>query len=187
MSSDDPLLWYLNRSTGLVVLAMLTLSVVLGIASTGQGGRLLPRFLGQAVHRSIALWSVVLLVMHVVTAVADSYVDIRWWQSFVPWWGASYLPLWLGLGTLALDVIALVVVTSLVRSRMRHRSWWLVHVLTYAAWAVAVAHGLGIGTDLRSPGWQRDTVWASVAVVGGLALWRGARAVAVRRVLEEPL
>jgi predicted ferric reductase len=187
MSSDDPLLWYLNRSTGLVVLAMLTLSVVLGIASTGQGGRLLPRFLGQAVHRSIALWSVVLLVMHVVTAVVDSYVDIRWWQTFVPWWGASYLPFWLGLGTLALDVVALVVVTSLVRSRMRHRSWWLVHVLTYAAWAVAVAHGLGIGTDLRSPGWERDTVWASVAVVAGLALWRCARADAVRRVLEEPL
>jgi sulfoxide reductase heme-binding subunit YedZ len=185
VSSDDPLLWYLNRSTGLVVLAMLTVSVVLGILSTGQGGRLVPRFVGQALHRSIALWSVVLLAMHVATAVLDSYVDIRWWQSFVPWWGASYLPLWLGLGTLALDVVVIVVVTSLVRARMRYRSWWLIHLLTYAAWGVAVAHGLGIGTDLRSAGWERTVVWLSVAVVGALALWRCARAVAVRRVLEE--
>ena len=44
---------------------------------------------------------------HVVTAVVDTYVDIRWWQAFVPWVGASYMPLWLGLGTVALDVIAM--------------------------------------------------------------------------------
>ena len=57
MSSDDPLLWYLNRSTGLVVLAMLTASVVLGILVTGRDGRLLPSFVGQAFHLSVALWS----------------------------------------------------------------------------------------------------------------------------------
>jgi methionine sulfoxide reductase heme-binding subunit len=187
MNSDDPLLWYLNRSTGLVVLAMLTLSVLLGVVSTGRGGRLLPRFVGQALHRSLALWSVVLLGLHVVTAVVDSYVDIRWWQAFVPWVGASYLPFWLGLGTLALDIVVVVVVTSLARSRMRHRSWRLIHVLSYVAWAVAVAHGLGIGTDLRSPGWERATVWWSVALVGALTTWRLARGLAGRRVIGEPL
>jgi sulfoxide reductase heme-binding subunit YedZ len=104
--------------------------------------------------------------------VVDSYVDIRWWQAVVPWWGATYLPLWLGFGTLALDVLVLVVVTSLLRARMRHRSWRLVHLLSYAAWGVAVAHGLGIGTDLRNPGWERSTVYASVALVTGVALVR---------------
>ncbi len=58
---------------------------------------LLPRFVGQALHRNLALWSLVLLVLHVTTAVVDAYVDIRWWQALVPWYGASYLPLWLGL------------------------------------------------------------------------------------------
>jgi predicted ferric reductase len=167
-----PLLWYLNRSTGLVVLALLTLTAVLGVLSTARGGRLLPRFVGQALHRNVALWSVVLLALHVTTAVVDSYVDIRWWQAFVPWWGATYLPLWLGLGTLALDMLVLVVVTSLMRARMHHRSWRLVHLLSYAAWGIAVAHGLGIGTDLRNPGWQRSAVFASVALVAGVALVR---------------
>jgi methionine sulfoxide reductase heme-binding subunit len=182
--TNGPLLWYLNRSTGLVVLALLTLSALLGVWSTGRGGMVVPRFVGQALHRNLALWSVGLLGLHVTTAVVDTYVDIRWWQAFVPWLGASYLPLWLGMGTLALDVFVLVVLTSLLRTRMRHRSWRLVHLLSYVAWGVAVAHGLGIGTDLRTAGWERTTVWASVALVSGVAVVRLVR-VAAGRALEE--
>ncbi|WP_151083417.1 ferric reductase-like transmembrane domain-containing protein [Nocardioides cynanchi] len=167
-----PSLWYLNRSTGLVVLALLTVTTVLGVLSTGQGRRLLPRFVGQALHRNLALWSVVLLGLHITTAVVDSYVDIRWWQAVVPWAGASYMPLWLGLGTLSFDLIVLVAVTSLVRARMKHRTWRFVHLLAYGAWGVAVAHGLGIGTDLRQAGWERDAVYAAVALVAGVALIR---------------
>ena len=179
-----PTLWYLNRSTGLVVLALLTFTAVLGVLATARGGRLLPRFVGQVLHRNLALWSVVLLVLHVTTAVVDTYVDIRWWQAIVPWAGSTYLPLWLGLGTLALDLIVLVVVTSLLRARMRHRTWRLVHVLSYAAWGIAVGHGLGIGTDLRNPGWERTAVYASVALVAGVALIRLVGATA-RHALEE--
>jgi len=179
-----PTLWYLNRSTGLVVLALLTLTAVLGVLSTARGGRLLPRFVGQVLHRNLALWSIVLLVLHVTTAVVDTYVDIRWWQVVVPWIGSTYLPLWLGFGTVAFDLLVLVIVTSLVRARMRHRSWRLVHLLSYAAWGVAVAHGLGIGTDLRQPGWERSAVYASVALVAGLALVRLVGATA-RHALEE--
>jgi sulfoxide reductase heme-binding subunit YedZ len=182
--TDGPLLWYLNRATGLVVLALLTVSAVLGLWATGRGGRVVPRFATQAVHRNVALWSVVLLGLHVMTAVVDTYVDIRWWQSFVPWVGASYLPLWLGLGTLSLDVLVLVVLTSLVRTRLRHRSWRLVHLLAYAAWGVAVAHGLGIGTDLRSTGWERTAVWTSVGLVAVLATTRLVRVTASRALGE---
>lgn len=170
--TGGPLLWYLNRSTGLVLLALLTLSTVLGVASTAGGGRLLPRFAVPALHRNVALWSVVLLVAHVTTAVVDSYVDIRWWQAVVPWWGSSYRPLWLGAGSVAFDLLAVVVVTSLLRSRLRLRTWRRVHVLSYAAWAIAVAHGLGIGTDLRTTGWERTCVWASVALVAAASVLR---------------
>ena len=71
---------------------LLTLTTVLGVLSTGQGRRFVPRFVGQALHRNLALWSVVLLVLHITTAVVDSYVDIRWWQAIVPWAGATYMP-----------------------------------------------------------------------------------------------
>lgn len=154
--TDGPLLWYLNRGSGLVVLALLTLSTVLGVLSlgglspSGLRRRGLPRFVTQALHRNVALVSVVALVVHVATAVADTYVDIRWWQALVPWWGATYLPLWLGLGTLALDLVAVVTLTSLLRTRLSERAWRRVHYLSWGAWAVGLAHGIGIGTDLRS-------------------------------------
>jgi sulfoxide reductase heme-binding subunit YedZ len=167
-----PMLWYLNRSTGIVLLALLTVTAVLGLVATGQHGRIVPRFVGQALHRNLALWSLVLLLLHVTSAVVDTYVDIRWWQAFLPWVGATYLPLWLGLGTVALDLLVLVVVTSLVRARMRHRSWRLVHVLAYVAFVVAAAHGLGIGTDLRPSGWERSSAYGAVALVAGAALVR---------------
>ncbi|MEU4418878.1 ferric reductase-like transmembrane domain-containing protein [Nocardia salmonicida] len=153
--TDGPALWFLNRATGLVLLVLLTLSVVLGVlALGGRPGRGLPRFAVQALHRNVALLAVLALTVHVVTAVLDTFVDIRWWHAFVPV-GSAYEPLWVGLGTLALDVIVLVVLTSLLRARLRHRTWRVVHLGAWLAWALAVAHTVGVGTDLAEP-----TAWA---------------------------
>lgn len=169
---DGPLLWFVNRGSGLVLLVLLTLTTVLGVLATrGDTGRGLPRFVTQSLHRNLGLLSVVLLTVHVVTAVADQYVDIRWWQALVPV-GATYRPLWLGLGTLALDLVVVVVVTSLLRRRLPHRPWRVVHVSAYAAWALSVAHGLGIGTDAGAP-FMRWPSLACVGLVGAAVTVRG--------------
>ena len=161
--TDGPILWYLNRGTGVVVLVLLTVTTVLGIVALGnRSGRGLPRFVTQALHRNLALLSVVLLAVHVVSAVVDEYVDIRWWQAFVPV-GATYEPLWLGLGAVALDLIAVVVLTSLLRHRMQHRAWRLLHVSSYGLWLMSLLHGIGMGTDLRG-GWWIAAVACAAAV-----------------------
>jgi sulfoxide reductase heme-binding subunit YedZ len=113
---------------------------------------------------------VLVLGAHVLSAVVDEYVDIRWWQAVVPF-GATYRPLYLSLGALALDLLALVVATSLVRSRMSERPWRRVHLGAYAAWAVSVVHGVGIGTDVSSP-WF---VWLTLVCVGVVLLAGGVR------------
>lgn len=164
MIPEGPLLWYVNRSTGVVLLVLLTATVVLGVLSTrGHAGTRLPRFVVQAVHRNLGLLTTVLLVVHVASAVLDEYVDIRWWQSFVPW-QLHYEPLWLALGIVALDLMVAVVVTSLVRERLPHRAWFAVHLTTYATWVVSMVHGLGIGTDTGAP-WARWTYVACAAAV----------------------
>ena len=183
--TSDPILWYLNRSTGLVLLVALTASTALGVLSLGgRPGRGLPRFVTQSLHRNLALVSVALLVAHVAAAVTDSFVDIRWWQAVVPV-GATYQPLWLGLGTVSLDLMAVVVATSLLRSRLSHRAWHTVHLASWACWAMAVVHGLGIGTDLgRTPAalmapahrWAALPALACIGVVLAAAvarIWRG--------------
>lgn len=180
---EGPLLWYLNRGTGFVLLGLFTLTTVLGVLATGgRAGRgLLPRFVTQGLHRNLALLSVVMLGTHVTTAVADGYVDIRWWQALAPYVGSTYLPVWLGLGTLALDLTLVVTVTSLLRTRMRHRSWRAVHVLAYAGWAASVAHTLGIGTDIRDGApWAQLTVAGCVAAVAAAVALRLGRLAADR-------
>ena len=118
--------------------------------------------------------------MHVVTAVVDTYVDIRWWQALWPF-GATYEPLWLGLGAVALDLIAVVVLTSLLRTRIGLRGWQVVHLSTYAAWVAALVHGLGIGSD-SSASWSQLVTLACAGSVAAAVLVRvGALAVRTTR------
>lgn len=166
--TEGPFLWYLNRATGVVLLVVLTLAVLLGVlAGSGRAGRGMPRFVTQALHRNLALLSLVALAVHVGSAVADTYVDIRWWQALVPA-GATYQPVWLGLGTLALDLMAVIVLTSLLRDRLGHRAWRAVHLLSWPAWVLSVAHGVGIGTDLKHP--EGVAVAATAACVAAVAV-----------------
>lgn len=181
--TSGPQLWYLNRATGLVLLALFTLSTVLGVLSTARvSHRLWPRFATQTVHRNVALLSIVLLAAHVATAVLDTFVDIRWYEAFVPRFGAYATtfagitsPVWLWLGTAALDLFAAVTVTSLVRRRMGHGSWRRVHLLAYGAWVLSLVHGLGIGTD-RGSSWAIATTLTSVGLVAVAVLLRLATA-----------
>lgn len=159
-------LWFLNRGTGVVLLGLMTLTVVLGIwTTTGRAGRGMPRFVTQQLHRNLSLVSAALLVVHVAAAVLDSYVTIDWVDAIVPFIG-SYKPLWLGFGTLALDLIAVTIVTSLLRHRMNERLWRGLHLLSYGAWGVSVVHGLGIGTDALAP-WSW---WVTVLCVAAVAI-----------------
>lgn len=170
---DGPLLWFLNRGTGMVLLALLTVVTTMGLWSlrARAGGRV-PGFVAQALHRNLALVAVALLVTHVATAVADEYVDIRWWQAFWPV-GATYEPLWMALGAIALDLMAVIVVTSLLRTHMSHRGWRLLHLIAYPLWVISLAHGIGIGTDLGGA-WWAAAVGCAAAVVAA-ATWRVTR------------
>lgn len=141
-------LWYATRATGIVALVALTLSVALGVMTLGRVPAALPRFVTQGVHRSIALTAAGALLIHVATVVLDGYVPIGWWAVVVPFI-AGYHPFWVGLGAVAFDLVALAVATSLLRSRMRYRTWRVVHLCTYPAWLLALVHYLGVGTDGR--------------------------------------
>jgi sulfoxide reductase heme-binding subunit YedZ len=159
---NDPILWFANRGTGFVLLVLLTLATMLGVLSTARvSTRLWPRMLSQGLHRNVSMLAVTFLAAHVTTAVLDTFVDIRWWHAFVPFAG-TYKPLWLGLGSLALDLLVAVTATSLLRHRMSHRPWRAVHVISYAAWGLGLVHGMNMGTDAV-------TAWGSALNDGAIA------------------
>lgn len=140
--------WYLTRSTGLVAFVLMTVAMAFGVAATQRAlaSRAWPRFATQDLHRNVSLLGLLFIAVHVVTTIVDGYVTVSWWSVVVP--GASaYKTFWVALGTLALDLVLLLVATSLLRRRMTARSWRAVHWGAYALWPLTLAHFLGTGTD----------------------------------------
>jgi methionine sulfoxide reductase heme-binding subunit len=178
-------LWYASRATGVVCLVLFTAVVLLGILVNRQG-RLpgLPRFAVTGLHRSISLLAVVFLVIHVVTAVADGYVSIQLAAVVIPF-VSSYEPVQMGLGAVALDLIAALVVTSLLRARLPRRLWRGVHWLAYAAFPVAVLHSVTSAGDLRS-GWLLGLTAACVLSVVVAVSYRVAKSQARPSSLPAP-
>jgi len=168
-------LWYASRATGVVSLVLLSAVMIIGILVNRQG-RLpgLPRFAVLGLHRNLSLLAVAFVAIHVITAVADSYVSISLAAAVIPF-VSSYEPLWLGLGAVSLDLMIAVIVTSLVRRHIGRRTWRAVHWLAYASWPVAVVHGIFSSKDLQSGPLLYLSLACIAAVIGALA-WRVARA-----------
>ncbi|HEY1636565.1 MAG TPA: ferric reductase-like transmembrane domain-containing protein [Acidimicrobiales bacterium] len=164
-------LWYLTRGSGAVSLVLLTLAMVLGILTSSRWAReRWPRFVVEGLHRNLSLMATLFVGIHITSAVVDGYVPIRWIDAVVPF-GAGYSPLWLGLGALALDIFVAVALSSLMRARLGYRAWRSVHWLAYACWALAVVHGIGIGSD-RAELWMLTLDVVAVASVLGAVAWR---------------
>jgi methionine sulfoxide reductase heme-binding subunit len=142
--------WYLTRSTGAVAIVLLTLTVVLGVLDVRRwASERWPRFVIDDLHRNLSLLTVAFLAVHILTSVLDSFAPIGLLDAIVPFAGA-YRPLWLGLGTLAFDLLIAVTATSLLRRRLGYDAWRAVHWLAYGSWPLALVHGLGTGSDVKS-------------------------------------
>ncbi|MCO5968650.1 ferric reductase-like transmembrane domain-containing protein [Actinoallomurus soli] len=144
------LLWYATRATGEITLLFLTVVLTFGVLSALRvGGRRVPRFVIAGLHRNLTLAGLGFLAVHIATTVADSYAPIALTDVVVPF-GSAYRPIWLGLGTVAFDVLIVLTATSLLRTRMGYRRWKALHWAAYACWLAAVVHALGTGSDVRS-------------------------------------
>jgi sulfoxide reductase heme-binding subunit YedZ len=159
------------RASGLVALMLLTLTLVAGVVNVRRFATpRWPRAVTALLHRNVALLAVVFLGVHVVTAALDSFVPVGWLATVIPF-TSRWDRVWVGLGTASVDVMIALVVTSLLRARMTYRWWRAVHWLAYAAWPLAVLHGLTTGTDTGA-GWARAVYVASFIAVFGAVCWR---------------
>ena len=173
--SSSPL-WYLTRSTGITAFVFLTITTVFGIAATQRAlaSPTWPRFATQQLHRNVSLLAMVLLLVHIVTTLLDSYVNVGWLSIVLPFW-SSYRTTGVALGTVAFDLLLLVVISSLLRLRMAATTWRVIHYTSYAAWPLALLHFLMTGTDASHGRWG---IWLGIggAVVVLTATWLRVRA-----------
>ncbi|HWF15695.1 MAG TPA: ferric reductase-like transmembrane domain-containing protein [Acidimicrobiales bacterium] len=164
-------IWYATRASGLMALILLTLTMIMGITTTTRArARNWPGFAQQEMHRRISMLAVVFLGIHVLTSVLDTYVNISWAAIVIPF-TSQYSGFWVGVGAVALDLMAAVFVTSLLRGRMRPGTWRAVHWLGYLCWPLALAHTFGMGTDSREQWVIVLGVLCALSVAAALA-WR---------------
>jgi predicted ferric reductase len=149
-ASGPSIYWYLTRSTGAMALLLLSLAVALGVVDVERWSTpRWPRFVVDSLHRNVSLLALAFLVAHILTSVLDSFAPIGLIDAFIPFVG-SYRPFWLGLGAVAFDLILAVIATSLLRQRMGFATWRAVHWLTYLSWPIALLHGFGTGSDVKT-------------------------------------
>jgi predicted ferric reductase len=167
----SPSIWYTVRATGIVALILLTATMVLGILTAGRlRTRTWPAFAQADVHKWVSLLAMVFLGLHVVTAVLDTYVPVGWLAIVIPF-ASPYRPLWTGLGTVGVDLMLAVAISSALRQRISARTWRTIHWLAYASWPVAMAHSLGEGTD-ASKLWMDAIAGVCALALGAAIVWR---------------
>jgi DMSO/TMAO reductase YedYZ heme-binding membrane subunit len=101
------------------------------------------RVMAQAVHRAFSFGTLVFLVIHIVTEILAQRSHVI--DAAVPFL-SPYRTFYIGLGTIASDLILLLVVTSVLRKRFTADGnawrWRAIHYSSYAAFVFGVLHGL---------------------------------------------
>jgi sulfoxide reductase heme-binding subunit YedZ len=154
MTQSDPmeLAWWLaSRASGVVALALIGVSVALGLAMAAKAFRApgLPRIL-MAVHEHAALAALVAIALHGITLLGDRWLDPGPIGIAVPF-AMDYRPVFTGVGIVAGDLAAILGLTFYLRRRIGMRRWRNAHRLTPLVYVLGVTHTLGAGTDAGEP------------------------------------
>jgi predicted ferric reductase len=170
----DHTYWYLTRAAGFVAYLLLFSSAVLGLVMTSDlTGRWYRRFQAYDVHRFLSLLTLGFVVFHVFIVLPDRYIGFSLVELLVPF-ASPYRPEFMALGILALALLLLVVGSFYARRLVGFRTWRLLHYATFALFVMAMAHGIGAGTD-SGQAWAAYFYAGSGLIVFNLALYRALR------------
>ena len=147
MSSSPNVLWFVDRSAGEVTLLLLSAVVILGVARAAMP-RARPVLL-EGVHVNLGLLTIAFAGLHITAAILDPYARLGLLDATVPFVSA-YRPTWTGLGVVSAYLYVAAVLSSWPARRLTRRIWIWLHRGMYAAWAVALVHSLGSGSDARN-------------------------------------
>jgi sulfoxide reductase heme-binding subunit YedZ len=154
MTGRDPMdyaWWLASRASGLVALALISLSVGIGLAMAGKAFRRpgLSRTL-MGVHEHAALAGLVAIAVHGITLLGDKWLHPGPVGIAVPF-AMEYKPLWTGLGIVGGYLAAALGLSFYMRRRIGVRRWRALHRATLLVYVLGVAHTLGAGTDASTP------------------------------------
>jgi predicted ferric reductase len=153
MTTGEPaqqVFWLASRSLGIVAMALLGISVALGLALSGRVARRpgLPARL-KHLHEAAALVTLGAILAHGGILLADPWLRPGLAGIALPF-QMAYRPLWSGGGIIAGWLALIIGASFYVRRRIGVRTWRWLHRWTLAVYVLALAHAVGAGTGGRS-------------------------------------
>lgn len=176
---SEQLWWLVARSSGIVALILISLSMVWGLLLRSKylAGGPKPKGLLD-LHRFLGALSVSFTGIHLLGLYLDRYVTFTVADLLVPF-ASSWRPVPVALGIVAFWLLLAVQATSLAMKRLPRRLWRLVHLTSYLLLPLGFIHGSLAGTDAGTA-WYRTGAAALVGLLAWLTAWR-AWSVAGRR------
>ncbi|MBO0835840.1 MAG: hypothetical protein J2P28_10010 [Actinobacteria bacterium] len=137
--------------SGVFALIALSAAVAAGLLATD---RILmtpeTRILAHTAHRTVSLLGVSALANHIMLEIIANRAGVA--DSMIPFL-SSRATFFMGLGTLSSNLFVVIIMTGVLRRRFstgsRPRLWRILHVSAYAAWPMAVLHGLLAGRSAK--------------------------------------
>jgi methionine sulfoxide reductase heme-binding subunit len=167
MTTGDPthqLFWFASRAFGIVAIALLGISVALGLAMSGRLARRpgLPAKL-KCFHEASVLVTLGLIVAHGGLLLFDSYLRPGLAGVTLPF-TLSYRPVFTGIGIIAGWLAAILGLSFYVRKWIGVKVWRRMHRFMIVVYLLALGHVVGAGTNARSP-WMLAMLTALTAPI----------------------
>jgi DMSO/TMAO reductase YedYZ heme-binding membrane subunit len=152
--------------SGVLALVALTAAVGAGIVATDRivmapGSRIV----AQAVHRAVSFGALAFLITHIVLEILAHRSHVI--DAVVPFL-AQGRRFYIGLGTVASDLVVLLIITGIARGRFASRwpwTWRVIHATAYLAWPLSIVHGLLAGRQAKPyVDWSYGACVAAVAL-----------------------
>jgi DMSO/TMAO reductase YedYZ heme-binding membrane subunit len=148
LASGVPVAWLIARAAGLVAFALLTVSVTLGLMMSVR--LLRPRrqksLLGW--HQTLLWTALWMLALHGGAILLDPVMNFRISAVLIPGL-APWRPMTIAAGVVAGYLMLTLATSFRARRRIGQRRWRQLHYASFIAFALALAHALHAGTDLK--------------------------------------
>lgn len=172
LGAEPKVFWYLSRSSAVVAYALLWLSMASGLLISDRFAKRWPG--GPAafdLHQQSSLLGLAFGLIHALLLLGDRYIQSSLGQILTPFAYPQEAQLWVGFGQISIYGLAITCASFYARQPLGRRAWRAIHAISYAVFALSLAHGLMSGSDTAQPLLQA-MYWVSGASVLFLTCYR---------------
>lgn len=161
--------WDLTRASANVAWVLVLTTILWGVLLTTRVLRGLdrPAWLLD-LHRWMGGLTIVFTIVHMLSLIADSYVQFTFLSVLVPF-TSGYRSWAVALGVFGFWLLVIIQITALMKRRLSQKVWRGIHMTSYPLYAIIIVHALTAGSDVGTPlyaGFSTALAMTGTAVAG---------------------